>query len=244
MAMPGAMPSGDEMIVGNGQSLSQPRALAGFTRVENVTSLDVHVTQGPAFSVVVTADANIVPVITTTLVNGALTIASNHSFSTRAPSRVDVTLVQFDGADNGGSGSLEVTASQSPAVALRNRGSGALVYQGQAGAMTLDLRGSGTTTLSGSAASLVGTRVGSGELVANAFPVRGATFTSTGSGNANLTVRGDAHLTLQGSGDIHAAIDDGTADLSVVGSGHITWSGTATVGRANAVGSGGIVHGS
>ena len=213
-----------------------------FTRVANQTSLDVHVVIGTAVRVVVTAEPTVMPLISTVVSNGVLTIGSTRSFVTTLPGSVDVTLTQFAGAENSASANFTVVAPQTQGIALANRGSGNLRFSGQAGAVTIDLSGSGSTTLTGSGASLTGTSGGSGTLDATGFPVNGAALTMVGSGNANLTVHGNARLNLTGSGRIQAALDGGTADFALIGSGSIEWSGSSVVGTSSTVGSGSIVH--
>jgi len=234
--------SGCDDTAGNGQPTQETRTLDGFTQVANHGSLDVQVAQGPSFLVVVNADGNVVPLITTKVMNGVLIVGESESFSSKDTIRVDVTLPVFAGAENQGSGSLSVTAEPTRAITLTNSGSGILIFSGNAQAVSVDLSGSGTTTLSGSGGSLDGTLGGSGSLDASQFPVGESTFSCHGSGEASLKVTGDATLSVSGSGTIQATLNGGTVHLSVNGSGSIDWTGDSAVGSSDINGSGSITH--
>jgi hypothetical protein len=232
----------DSQAMGNGQSQTEARTVADFTRVENLGSLAVTVTPGPT-SVSITADSNLLPLITTTVTNGQLVIDQTKNFITHLSLSAAVTTPTLVALDNEGSGSLSASGFDAGAFTIDNAGSGAVTLQGTVDVLTLTAEGSGETQLSGSATGLEATLDGSGAVDGTQFPVVGpAHVLMRGSGGANLVIQGDSTLEVDGSGSLTVALDGGTTNFTVNGSGGIVWTGQTTVGQTNVNGSGSVQH--
>jgi hypothetical protein len=216
-------------VIGNGQLASDTRSLAGFSGVRNETSATVTIVQASTFSVVVTADSNLLPILTTRVENGVLVIASGEDFFSHNPVTVDVSMPSLGELDSDGSGSVSASGFASGPLALESGGSGALTFQGTAGTVSLTSNGAAQVTLQGSGNRLQATLGGSGELEASQFPLGSCDLTVNGSGGAFLTVNGDVTLTDNASGGIDATLDGGVACFTVNGSGSIIWRGHTTV---------------
>ena len=89
---------GYKRVVGNGQLTTQERSVSRAERIKLAGSFDVEITQGPATSVKVEADENILPVILTREEDGFLLIKTkeHYSISTNNPIKVYITTAFSD----------------------------------------------------------------------------------------------------------------------------------------------------
>jgi hypothetical protein len=232
----------DIPIQGDGQNATVTRSLAGFTEVRNESSADVVVTQQAAFSVEVTGDSNLLPMVRTTVNGGVLTVSTDEPFSSSIGVSVAVGLPVITGLANAGSGQLSAGSVSSGDLSVEASGSGRVSVQGQTGQLSLTGSGSGGVTLAGMGSGLHASLLGSGATDASAFIASRADVVLSGSGALQLTVRGDAALEDDGSGSIYAALSGGTTSFSVRGSGSIVWSGQTTVGNQVVTGSGTVIQ--
>lgn len=97
-------------VEGSGVSASEDRQVARFQAVALSGSFAVEVEVGPAPSVRVEADDNIVPLVVTEVVGEVLKISSRQNYSTRGPVKVRVTTPHLTAVEHSGSGSIEVRA--------------------------------------------------------------------------------------------------------------------------------------
>ena len=171
------------MVSGSGRLVQQARAVAPFRRIETLGAQNVDVEIGPRTEVVVVADDNILPLVTTTVRGGALRIDTRGSFRSRTPTRVRIMVPALDAFESKGVGNASLARIDSPRLALGLTGAGNLRASGRTGELLLNLTGSGNADVAG----LVATR---------------AQVAVRGSGNAS--VRAERHLdaAVYGSGNI------------------------------------------
>ena len=233
---------GSSGVQGDGQSLSETRALGPFSSIEADTDVDVVVSESTSQSVVVTADENLVPMITTRVGGSTLFIGQQEGIRPRAASVVTVSIPTLQVAELDGAGSMTIGGFSEVDVQLVANGSGDLTASLRANALEVSVPGSGGVNLSGQAATLTLSSTGSGSVEATELGAGGANVKLDGSGDASLVVGGASTLDVTGSGSISAELDDGDTRLSVSGSGSIIWSGDAIVTSESQTGSGTIVH--
>ncbi len=233
---------GSSGVQGDGHSRSETRALGPFSSIEADTDIDVVVGESTSQSVVVTADENLVPMITTRVGGSTLFIGQQEGIRPRAASVVTVSIPTLRVAELDGAGSMTVGGFSEADVQLVANGSGDLTASLRASALEVSVPGSGDVNLSGQAAKLTLSSTGSGSVEATGLGVGGASVNLDGSGDASLVVGGASTLDVTGSGSISAELHGGDTRLSVSGSGSIMWSGDATVTSESQTGSGTIVH--
>ena len=92
----GGVSTDDEPVIGSGHQATETRAVSGFhsVRVSGVGRLILE--QTGSESLTVTADDNILPLVTTEVVDGQLRIATEGSFSTRNPITYRLTVRELD----------------------------------------------------------------------------------------------------------------------------------------------------
>jgi hypothetical protein len=189
---------------GNGERVSEERALSDFTAVDNSGELNVLVEQGDQFEVTVAIDSNLIDRVDTYVVGDTLRIRTRGQIAhpVKGP-HVRITMPVLTGARASGSGDLDAfDFPDSEAVALHVSGSGGLAWQGTALELSASVSGSGDLALEGSADALDLRVSGAGDARARACDVVDAQVKVSGSGDATVNVSGDLEAEVSGSGDL------------------------------------------
>jgi autotransporter translocation and assembly factor TamB len=190
-------------IDGSGVSKTESRAVGSFSRIDLSGSPDVEVAVGPATSVSVTADDNVLPTIETTVSGDTLSINSKGSYNTRLGVKVNITVAMLDGVSVSGSGDIHVTGLK-------------------AGEMDAGVTGSGDVTLNGAVDRLSAKITGSGDLRGGDLDAKHVRVTVTGSGNATIRATEELDASVTGSGDVRYSGNPPQVRKNVTGSGDIS----------------------
>jgi hypothetical protein len=190
------------MIDGSGRIVQQSRSVGEFRAVETLGSENVDIRFGPRTSVVIAADDNILPLLSSRVVGGTLKIESRGSYRTRNPIRVWITTPRMDEFTSKGSGSAVIHDVSSPHLKLTLQGSGDIQATGRTGELDLALLGSGRARL----ADLSATNVSAGVF---------------GSGVATVRASGKLDAQMFGSGVLRYVGNPKSLRSSHFGSGKI-----------------------
>jgi hypothetical protein len=173
------------MVQGSGHTVQQPRAAAQFRRIEVRGSTDVVARVGPATSITVSGDDNIVPHVRTDVRGGTL-------------------VVEMDDGDYTPSARLLVTVSTPALDAISISGSADVVAQGVAAErFDAHISGSGNLELHGQARVLDASISGSGDMRLYGLSARRAVVEISGSGDVELSAVEALDVEVSGSGDVH-----------------------------------------
>jgi hypothetical protein len=237
-------PGGDGAysIEGNGVPARDERMIATVPALEVNGTITVDVRVGPATSLVVEADSNLLPYIRTELRGDRLVIEKERSFRTSHPVRVTYTVPRLANVRHDGSGYLSVQDLNGGPLVVEGRGSGSVLLTGRVSSLDVAQDGSGSidaTTLQSAGGNL--TLNGSGRVVAGRMQGERVTASLNGSGQLRVTgaVR---HLAARSNGSGHLDLADlvsEQADLSSTGSGGMTANVRQSLVAQNG-GSGGI----
>jgi hypothetical protein len=157
------------VIDGSGRIVQQSRDVGEFRGVQTMGAESVDVRFGPKTSVVIAADDNILPLLSSRVVDGKLKIESRGSYRTRSPIRVWITTPRLEEFTTMGSGNVVIHDVSSPHLKLTLQGSGDIQANGRIGELDLALMGSGRARLADLSATDVSAGVfGSGEAVVRA----------------------------------------------------------------------------
>ncbi len=170
-------------VAGSGHPQTEQRNLTGFDSIELGCSADIEVVAGNDFSVSVTADDNILPLIETEVRGNKLVIDSHARYSTHDREKVVVHLPALKGLSLSGSGDATVSGLAGNDVAFSISGSGDLTATGSAGKVNASIEGSGDMALDRLDASEARIRI-------------------DGSGDARVAVRDALDVEVNGSGDV------------------------------------------
>ena len=187
---------------GNGQVVTQSRPIGNFHEIEARGASEVEVRVGPAPSLAITADSNIIPLLSSDIRRGKLILDTRGSYHTRHSPRIVVTVPSLDAAALAGSGNMRVEGIRGRSVALAVDGSGNMVASGQAGSLALAINGSGNADV-------------------RAVPAGSATVAISGSGNATVTTDGSLSGAISGSGNIRYVGRPSTISVVRHGSGDV-----------------------
>lgn len=235
-------PFSSDSIEGNGVPARDERTIATVPALEVNGTITVDVRVGPATSLVVEADSNLLPFIRTELRGDRLVIEKERSFRTNNPVRVTYTVPRLTNVRHNGSGHLSVQELNGGSLVVEAQGSGSVLLTGRVASLDVVQNGSGSidaTTLQSSGGNL--TLTGSGRIVAGRM--QGERLTASLNGSGQLRVTGAVrHLAARSNGSGHLDLADlvsEQADLSSTGSGGMTANVRQSLVAQNS-GSGGI----
>jgi hypothetical protein len=132
---------------GSGHLVTVHRSVAGFSSVELRGAGTVDVTVGAPAGVAIYGDDNIVPLIKTNVVDGALVISSKHSYSTHDGLEIRVSTPALDAAAIDGAGTFRATRIRATSFSANLRGTGTLDLDGTVGRLDTSLSGVGSALL-------------------------------------------------------------------------------------------------
>jgi len=212
-------------ISGNGNVVEETRDISGFIAVEVSTGIDVYLTQGDEFEVMVEADENLQDVILTELKGDRLVVRTDHRNIRNAKSKkVHISLPELSELKISSAGDcVGQTPFQCEDLRLSISSAGDLTLEVEADRIDLDISSSGDARISGSAAEF------------------DASLSSAGDLNAFDLVAGivDVSVSSAGNASVHATEE---ISMSASSAGNIYYRGDARVVHSNSSSAGNIVH--
>jgi hypothetical protein len=191
---------------GNGNIKSEQRLIAAFYSVENTTSFDVAVIADSIYSVEVTADENILPLINTSVRGDYLVIdtENNQCIRNARSVRIDIHMPVLENIELSGSGNIVAYDFICTSLEIRNSGSGNIDMTNIGATDKVDIRlsGSGEISISGDAREGNYHLSGSGDILASDMLVDDCYVVNSGSGDIECFAYFLLDATLNGSGDI------------------------------------------
>lgn len=189
-------------IEGSGNVVTETRAVSGFDEIVVLGSGDVVVSVTGTESLLVEAEDNIMPLLTTEVKGGRLELGSKSSFSTNRGINYTITVVSLDGVEINGSGDVTATGIDADSFAV-------------------EINGSGNVEVTGTSAQLDVAVSGSGDYDGADLVAATGKVTISGSGQAVVNVTDDLEARVSGSGSIEY-IGDPVLDADTSGSGSIS----------------------
>jgi hypothetical protein len=197
-------PFNGNTVDGDGIAARDQRTIGTVNGLDVNGSIVVDVRVGPATSLVVEADSNLLQLIRTDVRGDTLNIYTDRSYRSRNPVHVIYTVPRLTDLRQNGSGRVDVTGLSGAPLTLRRNGSGAVSLSGQVASLEIDSNGSGSVD-------------------ASKLQSASAKLSLTGSGNLQVgRVAGDyAIVNLNGSGQLHASGNVHSLTARSNGSGHL-----------------------
>lgn len=178
-------PFGGNTTVGSGNLKTESRAVSGFSAVTFAGFGEMTIRQTGTESLTITAEDNLLPLITTTVSGQTLRIGGQPAVSIRPTRNITYTL----------------TVKDLSAITLS--GAGSITWRDiQTNALRVTLSGAGKLTLSGSAPSQDVTLSGAGAYEGGDLASNSARVTVSGAGSAHVKVRDTLDATISGIGSI------------------------------------------
>lgn len=196
---------GGPRVTGSGKVGEEVRPVSGFSGLVLRAPVDVTLKSADAERVTLRGDDNILPLITTRIVNGQLEIdtQSRTSFSTGTRPKATVEFRQLDAIRVRSSGDVRVDTIQAPVLEIVLGGSGDVALDRiDVNALAVSIAGSGDVTARGRAASVGIVVEGSGDVRLADVEARQAAVRLRGSGDVTVNATERLEVDLAGSGDV------------------------------------------
>jgi hypothetical protein len=221
-------------IRGSGNVISESRQVSGITGVQLDTSGDLTLSQDDTESLTIEAEDNLLPLLTSEMVNGTLKLGTkpNTSISATKPIKYTLTVKNIAALSANGSGNItagDLVSGDNFQVSLS--GSGSLDLSSlKSDKVSIKLNGSGDAAIATlNTQSLAASLNGNGILkLAGQTTDQSINLSGSGDFNGEKLVSKTAAANLNGSGDITLQVSD-TLVASSNGSGDITYIGSPTV---------------
>jgi hypothetical protein len=233
---------GGSGVAGNGQHQSEQRDVASVTGLDVNGPLQVEVRVGPAPSLQLDADSNLLAMVKTDSSGDRLRIWIDGRIQGGQPVHVVYTTPRLNRVESSGSGALTVSGLNGGALNLSQNGSRSTQLSGAVSRLDVSVNGSGGVNAAGlDSGATTASLHGSGKL--DLGQVRGEVLNLEVHGSGGVRASGKARMLnvrLHGSGsaDLADLRSDG-ADLATYGSGSIS-AGVEQTLVAEASGSGHI----
>ncbi len=200
-----ALSRGTSHVTGSGKVASEVRTLPDFTAVQLAGSADVNILLADKQSVNVQADDNILPLIETKVVNGALVVGTRPFTNITTSNGVVVTVAMksLRRLALTGSGNLRVGAMSGPDLTIALPGSGDITVEGRADHVSITL-------------------AGTGNVLCDALKAHSADVTLLGAGTITVFADQDLNANLAGVGTIRYEGNLPRVSKHITGSGAIT----------------------
>lgn len=188
-------------VVDSGRTIEDKREISDITAIENNSVANVNMETGQHPKLIIKADANIAPLIKTTISGGTLTVFSSQPFNTKKTPAVTLVSSHLNSVQLGGSGNVTASGLSEEKVQVIVNGSGNATLSGIVRDLQVIVAGAGSALLSGLMAENAKAEInGSGS--AKLFCTDNLSATINGSGN--ITYKGDPELRqrVNGSGAV------------------------------------------
>lgn len=173
-----------DLIQGSGNVITEKRKLNGFSKLSISAAVDIEYFASENYSLELTADDNIVPIITSTIVGDTLIIDTNQSYSTQSKLRASIY-------------------GPSTLKGVKTDGSSDVNLQGIASDMLeINLEGSSDFTVQGKVQNLHIKTSGRSEINAKELLATNVTINTKGNTDAIVTVNKNLDIVLNGISDI------------------------------------------
>jgi hypothetical protein len=182
---------------GEGDLKSESRQVAAFTKVEAGAGIGVTIRIGPAEPVVIEAQENLLPIITTEVAGGTLRIGSSEGFTSSQPVHVTAVVPTLDGLTLSGGSQATIDGLAATALSIELSGGSAVTATGSASDLDLTVSGGSRANLESLSTKTIAVDATGGS-VANVLA--SDSVSGSASGGSHVTVFGDATLNVESNG--------------------------------------------
>jgi hypothetical protein len=192
----------DAPVVGSGDSETQPRNVGEFTKVESSGAVDLRIEIGSPSEFTVTADDNVIDLVTTEVDDGTLRIDLPGKLTAKTPVSIEATIGSLEELRADGSGSIDIEDLDGGDLRFEVDGTARLSADGRADALVLELSGSVSADLED-------------------LEVERAEVTLEGAGDVVVNARDELKVDLQGTGTV-TYLGEPSIESKIDGAGTVT----------------------
>ncbi len=192
-----------QYLKGSGKINTISRDLSGYQRIQvGIGAFDVDYKSGKPYSLTITGDDNIIPLIKTEVSGGELKLSLPRSYSSKIPITLSIASPELEAITVEGSSTVRLNSIQSSNLFIHSSGTADISASGQVEILKIRLFGTGDLNLKKLIADEVQVKIeGSGDVVLTARK----SLTATVSGTGDLVYFGrpkQVHTDISGVGDI------------------------------------------
>ena len=176
--------TGGDQVVGSGISKVEKRNVPLFTSVDLSGALEVEITVQKDLSVEIEGDDNILPLITTEVKGGVLTVSNSQSISTKSKLRLRISVPNLDGISSSGASDIVASGIKSDDFRIDTSGASNLQISGETKMLEVDMSGAGEVDAKDLRAQKV-TVASSGAAQADVYATEELSASVSGAGNIN-----------------------------------------------------------
>jgi hypothetical protein len=195
----------DNHITGNGTVVKETRDLTGFSGVHLSSGIDVLLSEGDDFEVVVEADENLLEVIKTEVKGNILEVGTDRvSIRQAKAKRVHVTLPELKALKISSAGDCDgQTLFHCEDLRLEVSSAGDLLLEVEAGRIDLNISSSGDVKLAGRAGELDASLSSAGDLNAYDLVAEVVKVDVSSAGDAKVNATREISMSASSAGDIY-----------------------------------------
>lgn len=193
------------LVVGSGNAVTEEREISGVESVVLSFVGDLRITQGDEEKLVITADDNVLPLITTEVKNGTLTIGSKSTLGIPVINDLhyDLTVRDLNSLQLSGAGNAEMDGLKTGNLAVGVSGAGSLSIKNlQADRVNANLSGVGNLALAGKADRQTIELSGAGSYSGEDLETGSTDVALSGLGGATVWATGSLNATISGAGNV------------------------------------------
>lgn len=193
---------------GSGNVVTETRAVSDFHRVALAGVGEMNITQGDTESLTIEADDNLMPLITTKVENGTLTIGletdrGRISINPSRPIKYTLSVKTLDGIDVSGAGNISAPSLKSDTLTYVGSGAGNLnIPQLETKQLRVTISGAGNASLGGTAETQELTMTGVGNYSAGDLKTTKTAVTVSGVGSATVWATQNLNVSISGAGSV------------------------------------------
>jgi len=192
----------NDFIQGNGNRISQVKKLNTFYAISNQIIANIRIVSARHYSIMITADENIMPFIATNIINNELVIASDKNFSSREVIDIKIEVPFINKVRQLGIGFIQIDDMQTNKLSLIIEGQGNINAKGRVEELKADIFGTGNMNLKHL-------------LSKNAY------LNITGSGNIEVSAYNELNASIDGIGNIRYSGKPNIIRQSITGIGQV-----------------------
>jgi hypothetical protein len=192
----------------SGVMVTETRTVSGFTALDMRTVGKVILKQGDNESLTISGSDNIVPLVTTTVSDGVLTIETSRPINITATNSdngltFNITVQDLTGMTISGLADVEMDALNTSTLAVKMSGAGKLVLNTlSAESVDITVSGLGSVEIGGNVTRQQIEISGAGDVQNGDLQCQTANVTISGLGSATIWVTGELTGTISGGGNV------------------------------------------
>ena len=136
--------SGLHGVAGSGVRKTETRQVAAFNSITADGAFEIEVVQQQTQSLTVEGDDNVLPLVTTSVVNGRLRISNERNYSVSKAIKIKISTPNLEALSANGASTIDVNGVNSNKFEIESNGAGTIRVSGTTESLRINANGAGT----------------------------------------------------------------------------------------------------